>query len=326
MKNRFFIGIVFFSFSLVSLLAQTKSEPTEQKPVSFILGMGDLLSFEVADVEELSGKQFRIEQSGDISLPIVGRLKAAGLGIATLEIELQNSLRKYVVNPQVSINVIEVESRPVSVMGAVTKPGVIQVAGQQTLLQLLAQAGGLREDAGHSLTVVRPAANDQVSLPGAVLNSSKTSYQATIPIKNLLNGRNPDLNITILPHDSISVPRADFVYVVGEVHRAGGFPMNEGGRMSLLQAIALAGGVQTSTASVNKTVILHRDDETSVRTERVVDIRKALKNDSADFDLQAGDIVYVPSSTGKKAALRAIEAAIQTGSGIAIFSVARTRY
>lgn len=329
MSRRIFNAIVLYFLVIGSILSQdkpTKSNTPKDSVGTFVIGQGDLLSLHVADMEEFSGKQFRVEQSGDISLPVIGRIKAAGLGIASLELEVENKLRKFVLHPKVSINVIEVQSRPVSVMGAVSKPGVIQVSGRQTLLQLLAQVGGLSDDAGHSLTVVRPVENGKIPLENSTQNKEQTSYQATIQFKNLLNGRNPLLNIDIYPNDSISVPRADYVYVVGEVHRAGGFPMNEGGRMSLLQAIALAGGIQTSTASASKTVILHRDDETSERKERVVDIRKALKNDSQDFDLQAGDIVYVPQSTGKKAALRAIEAAIQTGSGIAIFSIGRTRF
>jgi polysaccharide export outer membrane protein len=140
---------------------------------------------------------------------------------------------------------------------------------------------------------------------------------AIVPVSQLLDGSDPSTNVLILPGDVITVPKGRLVYVLGDVRRAGGFVLGESNDLTVLKALSLAEGLR-ETASPSHARIL-RADATGKRTEENIDLKKLLSGKSEDITLKANDILFVPSSLAKKVLSRTAEAAVDTGTGIAIY-------
>jgi polysaccharide biosynthesis/export protein len=253
-----------------------------------------------------------------VQAPLVGRIHVAGLTVQQAEETLDKALSTYIREPQVVLNVVEVRSQPVSILGAVNTPGVHQVQGHKTLMEMLASAGGIRPDAGYSVRITRELEWGCIPLPGAKLDPSGQFSVAEVNLKEIMEAKDPAENIQIFPHDVISVPKAEMVYVVGDVKRSGGFVLGERQSISVLQAISLAEGLN-GTADSKHAKILRLNHDKDLREELPVDVKALLKGKKQDVSLQGNDILFIPGSTGKKAALRAVEAAIQTGTGLAIW-------
>jgi len=287
----------------------------------YVLGPDDQITVRALDVEEIDGKTARVDLQGYIDLPLIGKIKAAGSSVEVVETELSNRLRKYVRDPQVSVTVSEYHSQPVSVLGAVNIPGVYNLTGRSTLEQVLSRAGGLRNDAGNTINITRARDWGPIPLPSAKSDDSGDFSTAEVNVKSLLEAKNPQDNITVKPTDIISVPRADLVYIVGAVHRPGGFVLNERESMTVLQAVSMSEGLEKTSAPKNAKII--RSGTTSKRTEIPVNLSNILSGRSSDVPLLANDILFVPNSAAKNATLRAIEAAIQTGSFAAGYAIIR---
>jgi polysaccharide export outer membrane protein len=285
---------------------------------TYQLGADDELEMSGPELDELANKSTRIDGNGDIQVPLVGRVHVAGLTVQQCEQELNKHLSTYIRHPQVAINVKELRSQPVSILGAVNTPGVHQVQGHKTLLETLSLAGGIRPDAGYSIRITRQLEWGCIPLPNTTLDASGRFNVAEVNLKDIMEAKNPQENIPILPHDVISVPKAEMVYVIGEVKRSGGFVLGEHESISVLQALSLAEGLN-GTADTRHARILRLKQDADQREELAVDVKDVLTGKKPDFALQGDDILFIPGSTGKKAALRAIEAAIQTGTGMAIW-------
>ena len=256
--------------------------------------------------------------SGNISLPMVGRLHATGLTAEELEVQIKNRLKKYLQEPDVTVSITEFKSQPISIFGAVQKPGVHQLQGRKNLFEVLSLAEGLRIDAGYSVKITRRLEWGRIPLPGATDDPTGHYSVASINIKSIMNATNPAENIIIKPEDVISVPKADLVYVIGTVHKSGGFVLGEHETISALQALALAEGLDRAAAP-EKAKILRASQTSANRTEIPVDIKKILAGTSEDIALKADDILFIPASAAKNVALRSIEAAIQIGTGVVIY-------
>src|ERR1700719_4098560 len=115
---------------------------------TFRLGAGDVIQITAVEAEEVSKGPVRISSDGYINLPTVGRLKAADSTIEELQAAISERLKRLIVDPDVTVSVVETHSQPVSVVGAVKTPGIIQLQGHKTLLEVLSMAGGPAEDAG----------------------------------------------------------------------------------------------------------------------------------------------------------------------------------
>src|SRR5437773_943737 len=157
-----------------------------------------------------------------------------------------------------------------------------------------------------------------IPLPGAVPDAYAQFTVAEVNLKKIMAAKDPSENMRILPHDVISVPKAEMVYVIGEVKRSGEFVLGEHQSISVLQALSLAEGLN-GTADARHAKILRLKREADQREELLVDVKDLLKGKKQDVALQGDDILFIPGSTGKKAALRALEAAVQTGTGLAIW-------
>lgn len=293
----------------------------DQARSTYLLGPDDQLEISGPELTDSGAdKRDRIDSDGDLQAPLVGRIHVAGLTVQQAEEALDKALSTYIREPQVVLNVVEVRSQPVSILGAVNTPGVHQVQGHKTLMEMLASAGGIRPDAGYSVRITRELEWGCIPLPGAKLDPSGQFSVAEVNLKEIMEAKDPAENIQIFPHDVISVPKAEMVYVVGDVKRSGGFVLGERQSISVLQAISLAEGLN-GTADAKHAKILRLNRDKDQREELPVDVKALLKGKKQDVSLQGDDILFIPASTGKKAALRAVEAAVQTGTGLAIWRV-----
>ena len=281
---------------------------------SYLLGPDDQITIRVLQAPELAEKPVRIDMNGYIDLPFVGKLHAAGLTVEALRTELTTQLASIIRDPQVTVGVEEFRSQPASVMGAVNTPGVLQLRGHKRLVELLTMAGGLRQDSGSFVNITRDLRWGRLPLPGAKDDNSGHYSSASVDLKMLMEAKDPSQNILVCPDDVISVPRAQMVFVIGEVLKTGGYVLNDREKMSLLEALSLAGGVNRTAAPQNARVL--RAKNGSEREEIPVDLKKIFEGKASDFDLRAQDILFVPSSATRRASIRAIEAAIQIGTGV----------
>ena len=293
-------------------------QTSAEAPANYVLGPGDDLVIKVIDVDEISTTPIRIDPSGSIKLPLIGWVSAGGLTLQQLDTELIRRFTKYVAHPDVTVSIAQSHSQPVSVFGAVNNPGIQQLQGSKTLVEMLSLAGGLRPDAGNVVRITRLKQWGTIPLPSASAEPGGRFYTAEVSLRDLLDARRPGENIDIRPRDVISVPRADMIYVVGDVTKAGGFVLNERASISVLQALALAQGLGKS-ASPSAARILHRTDDASVPDEIHVHLDKIMAGKAADVPLKADDVLFIPTSMAKKVSIRAIEALVQAGTGIAIW-------
>jgi len=322
------VGLAVF-FLIANAGAQVPSPPQSndmkakcggQVRSTYLLGPDDQLEISGPELTELANKPVRVDSDGNIEVPLGGRVHVAGLTAQQTEQEVNKVLSKYIRQPQIVVSIAEVRSQPVSIIGAVNTPGVHQVQGHKTLLEMLALAGGIRQDAGYSVRITRQLEWGCIPLPKAGLDASGQFSVAQLDLKKIMEAKNPEENIQILPHDVISVPKAEMVYVTGDVKRSGGFVLGEHQSISVLQAISLAEGLNVG-ADTRHARILRLKREADQREELQVDVKDVLNGKKPDVPLQGDDILFIPGSTGKKAALRTLEAAIQTGTGMAIWRV-----
>jgi len=207
------------------------------------IGPEDLVEISVFEVEKLN-KTVRVSSQGNISLPLLGVLRVKGLTANQLERELTELLaQKYLQNPQVSVFIKEYRSQRISVLGAVKQPKVFEVTGHRTILDMLAMAEGLREDAGNTLFLMRPPRLEREASRDGQDSEGGGPRTFVISLEDLLVKGNLTLNIPVMHGDVINIPVSDKVFVGGEVWRPGGFPL-KGKKITLSQAIVLAGGLK----------------------------------------------------------------------------------
>ncbi|HEV8612605.1 MAG TPA: polysaccharide biosynthesis/export family protein, partial [Gemmatimonadales bacterium] len=257
---------------------------------TYVLGRDDVITIRVTDAEEIGDQPVRIDPSGYIDLPMVGRLRAAGLTVEQLKAELVSRLKAYLNQPEVTVSIAEAHSQPVSVIGSVNNPGVIQLQGSKTLVEMLALAGGLRPDAGHSAKITRKREWGPVPLPGAAADATGNFSIGEVSLKAVMEARNPEQNILIRPEDVITVPRADIVYVLGAVPKPGGFVLNDQENISVLQVLSLAGGLERAAAAKNAK-ILRPAPGAAKRTEIAVDLKRLFAGEGVDELLKPDDIL-----------------------------------
>jgi len=344
---------------------RTMSASARVMPHDYVIGNGDLLDVEVFDVKELS-REVRVSQTGSIGIPLVPvRLHVAGLTEVQAEQKISEVLEAngLVSHAEVSLSVKERKSKPITVVGAVSHAMVYQADRPVSLLEVLAEAGGLANDAGDTVIVNRPAqeapsdpteppaigpqdpapatvsngsthtgpAQEPPSSTAAVSNASVDSpppidppplnNTITINLNELMESGDATNNIILQAGDIVTVPHSGIVYVLGAVSRPGGFVLaNDRGQMTALKVLALAGGLNTTAKSDHAVIV--RKDAQGQQHEVDVDLKKVMKRQSEDVQLQPSDILFVPDSAARKAMLRTVELGIALGTGIALYRVA----
>lgn len=302
-----------------SALSRSNGSPS---PGDYRIGPDDQLQVTVFDAPDLS-QTVRVAGDGDVSLALLGTIKAAGLTPRELELVLQALLRRtYMKDPQVTVTVTEMQSHSVSVMGAVKAPGVFQIRGTKTLLEMLSMAQGLAPDAGNEVLVMRGAGTDTGSLSSARKKAgaaSGTPVSASfassgnqsesnaihVNLKRLLDSGDPKYNVPIYPGDIIKVKAAGIIYVVGDVMRPGGFPIQDNGHITVLQAIALGEGMGPDAEKGKAKII--RVAENGQKIELPVKLNKILSGKEPDPTLQPKDILFIPKNGTKSAGRGAIK-------------------
>lgn len=284
----------------------------------YVLGPDDQFVIHGLQIDEIAEKPVQVGADGNITLLLVGTLHVAGMTVREAESMLVMKLSAIIKHPQVSITVIEYRSQPVSVLGAVNTAGIQQLRGAKSLTEVLSMAGGVRSDAGYRINIVRKIEWGKIPLPGAHLDTSGSYSVAEVNLKDILDAKSPQENIRIFPDDVITVPRAQLVYVVGRVPKAGGFVLNENESMTVLQALALAGGMAPG-ASAKNAKLLRPTDGGRTKVELPINLGQILAGRKPDTAMKADDILFIPSSALKAAGMRAAEAAIQVGTGLVIW-------
>ncbi|MFO0504768.1 MAG: polysaccharide biosynthesis/export family protein [Acidobacteriota bacterium] len=260
----------------------------------------DTLMVQVLNGEELS-REWRVASSGELNLPLVGRVKVAGLTVGECEQLLAERLRRYQHNPQVTVYVQEFRSHPVSVVGAVDKPGVYQLKRHTTLFDAIVLAGGPKE-AGPTVTLTRAEEAGASGHPQArrtLGEGGRSSMELVVDLKDVMSGRGAEAELEVYAEDVVAVSvvkQVRMVHLSGEVNRPGSVELVQAPTMSLVKLVALAGGL-TRSASPGRTMIVHVNEDGVQTSAAFVDLRKVMRGKAKDLELMPGDVVIVPANT-----------------------------
>jgi polysaccharide biosynthesis/export protein len=334
-------AVIGFALSAVSSLLLASSCPAQQAPAATLspaqkaeaetqpfskplpderyrIGPGDVLEVRVFERPQLSREAMRVDGNGRIRMPLIqDEFVAACQTESELAEKIAARYRTYLKNPEVDVFVKEFNSEPVAVIGAVNKPGSFQLQRTVRLRELLTLAGGPSPDAGESIQVIHdensPVCDGNVNRAtvtnvgftpnyggGAAVGDAEASAPAdttlvSINLHAILRGARGS-NPYIRPGDFIHIPKADQVFVVGNVYKPSSLALTE--PLTVSRAIAMAGGVLPSTKRSKIRIIR---DQGEGNTELYVDLEQIDRHQQADLQLEANDIVEVPTSIGKLA-------------------------
>jgi polysaccharide export outer membrane protein len=233
------------------------------------IGSGDVLSIMVFGYDELKTKA-RVSENGSIEFPLIGSVQVGGLKTSAAARKINELLADgYIVRPQTQIYIEEFRSKKVIVLGQVNKPGLVELTGPATLLELISKAGGLSKDAGETVTIKRTV-------------NGKEEF-ISVDLKKLIESGASKDNISILSGDSVSVAKASVCYITGEIKKPGSYPCDS--ETTVLKMISLAGSF-TGIAS-----------ESNIKINRIVDGKKQLlEKVSLDTKVMPDDVIEVPES------------------------------
>jgi polysaccharide export outer membrane protein len=292
-KYRLIAGSLILGALIASCLAQNES---------LLIGPGDLIQMDVMDTPEME-QQVRVTDAGTVALAYIGSIKIAGQTPAAAAAMIQGALmeKKVMRQPDVTVRVQKYATQDVSILGEVRTAGTYSIMTPQTILKVLALAGGLTDMADRHVTVKRHEPSEEL-----------TYYVPNDPEAISSNV------LMVYPGDTILVPRAAFVYVMGDVNRPGGYPITTNdSHLSVLQAITMAGSANKT--SVQSRVRLIRTTDHG-QVELPVRLDAIEKGKQADIELQPNDILYVPFSWMKNAAMNSSSIAASTA-GAALHTV-----
>jgi polysaccharide export outer membrane protein len=266
------------------------------------LGPDDMISLSVYGSPELT-RNFRIGGDGQLTLPMVLLpITAKGLLPSQLESNIVKALRenRVLVNPLVSVTVVEYSSRPITVLGAVHRPVTFQATGTLTLLDALARAEGLNPEAGPEILLTR---------------AGDAAEPIRIPVHKLMYEGSPELNYRLQGGEQIRVPEAAKVFIIGNVKRPGAFPLRDPADATVMKFLAQAEGL--TPFSQSEAIVYRMNRQTGERTEIAVPLKKIMDRKTPDVHLQADDLLYVPEAKGKRLTATAIDRVIGFGSSAA---------
>jgi len=270
-------------FTLILLLVSCYFWGQDQYKADYKIGAKDLLEISVFGLEEMN-KTVRVSEDGKITLPLLGEVEVEGLTKTELEKKLSQLLEeKYLQSPQVTVFIKEYQSKRISVLGAVGEPGPYELLGRQTLLQLISEAGGLTEDAGDDIIVIRQFQDG-------------TNISLKISIDDLFLKGDARLNIPLEPNDIVNIPaeKTVLIYVFGQVRKPGALEVKKSNIPTLLQAIAQAGGFSERASKGG--VLIKRINKDGKEKQIKVNVKDIIKGKKKDIQLLENDVVYVPET------------------------------
>lgn len=280
MKRKFFLTILIL---IISVILYGQKIGPEIVRMEYKIGGRDLLDINVFGLDELN-QTVRVSEDGKISLPLLGEVKVEGLTKARLERKLAQLLEEnYLQNPQVTVFIREYQSKRVSVLGAVKKPGPYKLLGRQTLLQIISEAGGLTDVAGDKVIVIRQLQDG-------------TNSSIRISIDDLMLKGDASQNILLEANDIVNIPidKIVRVYVFGQVKNPGALEVKKSNIPTLLQAIAQAGGF-SGRASKGR-VLIKRINKEGKEEQKKINVKHIIKGKKKDVQLLENDVVYVPET------------------------------
>lgn len=299
-----FLITVLLSAALTQSNATEESKSTlpsgpQHSPSELLIAGGDLIQVSVYGTD--FDKQVRVSDSGEIALPLLGKVRLAGLSVSEAETVVAKQLSQggYFNDPQVLIFDREYATQGVSVLGEVQKPGIYPLPGTRTLLDAISAAGGTTPKAGNKVSIT---------------HRNQAEHPEIVPLSYSADGSTTN-NPQIFPGDTVVVSKAGIVYVVGDVRQPSGIVM-ENSQMTVLQAVAMAQGTNP-TAKLNSSKVIRKTP--AGPQEIPIHLKKILSAKATDLPLQSGDILFIPSSAVKSAARRSVEAIVQTATGLAIY-------
>lgn len=291
------------------------------------LGPEDVLTMTVFNLPEMT-ETVRVENDGTITVKLLGKVRAAGLTTGQLRDELQAELGKtYLEDPHVTIFIKQFHSTPVSVVGAVAKPGLYQMPGPRTLIQVIAMAGGVNlpgtaagnmqggAPAGRWAYITRKEGFADLAAVSGIQKIA--SDQVKVDLGRLLYSHDSALDIMVKPFDTITISKAGVVYVVGSVQKSGGFTLEDVDHLTALQALSLAQGCSASCNMHHDEIIHTLSDGT--RQVSYVNLGKVMKGKAKDPILTANDMLVVPGSMAKGFLGSGVGTALSTVSGLIIW-------
>lgn len=255
---------------------------------SLTIGPGDLLHVKILEAPELE-QSTRVTDAGAITLILGGTVRVAGLPPAQAAIAVANALIQghYVLTPHVGVTIEQTATENVTVIGQVRSPGSYPLGTSRPVLDVLALAGGLTELADRKITIQRRLSKEQLTF--VVSNSASTAL---------------DNSVAVFPGDTVIVPKANVVYILGDVNRPGGIAMvTNDSQLSALQAISLAGGTPPNAVPSHARLIRKQADGTHV--DLPLQLSAMQKGKQPDIELRADDIIYVPFSYARNMAVGA---------------------
>ncbi|MEW6365185.1 MAG: polysaccharide biosynthesis/export family protein [Acidobacteriota bacterium] len=284
-RSAFICGCVLAVLSLGWTVpsAQAQAGDLQKFFEEYKIGAKDLLEIRVFGLDELNTTT-RVSEDGTISLPLLGQVVVAGLTKGVVEEKLSTLLEaRYLKNAQVTVFIKEYQSRRVAVVGAVKNPGTYELLGRQTVIQILSQAGGLTESAGTELFILRES-------------RSGLSARLDVDLEKLLVEGNTRLNVPLYPNDVVNVPidKPITIYVFGQVRNPGALQVKKSKGITLLQAIAQAGG--TTDRASKSGITIKKKDELGREVKVTVNLNDILKGKRQDVPMEDGYVVYVPES------------------------------
>jgi polysaccharide export outer membrane protein len=278
--------------------AQTSAPQTSANLPVQKIGASDLIAISVYDAPEFT-RTIRVSAEGEISLPMIRRkIRAEGLMPDELESRIAELLASsnLLIDPAVTITIVEYNSRPVSVVGAVRRPLTFQASGPVTLIDALTRAEGLSADAGPDILVSREVVDE---------NGFHSQRVDRIPVKKLIDGASLELNQSLHGGEQVRVPEIGKIFVMGNVRRPGAFRIEDGSSTSVRKVLALSEGLMPFTAK--HAYIYRRTDGTSAQQEIPIELNKIMERKAPDLPLEPDDILYVPDSKGRRVAATTIE-------------------
>jgi polysaccharide export outer membrane protein len=268
------------------------------------IGPNDLISVSVYDAPEFS-RAVRVGADGQIRFPMLkSKINAQGELPSALEQSIAEALtaEDLIVNPFVTVEVVEYASRPINVTGAVRRPLTFQAAGPVTLLDAIARAEGLSVEAGAEILVSKLAADSSDPIARVVQH---------IPVKALMEANDPNLNLRLEGGEEIRVPEVGKVFVMGNVHKPGAFTVQEASETTVLKMLALSEGLMPFAAK--QAYIYRREAGANSKTEIPIELKKIMDRKAPDVLLMANDILYIPDNSGRRATMAVLERALSFG-------------
>ena len=272
----------YFILTLILGLLVPAAANAQEASGDYRIGPKDLLEIRVLEITELNVER-RVEDSGAIDLPLLGQFKVAGLTALEARAQLEDLLRaKYVNRANVSVVVKEFANKPISVVGAVTKPGSLSISGRFTLLQAISAAGGLDATAGKKIYVLRRGDNG-------------LSDVLEIKTDDLFRGSTAMWNVPVFPSDVVNVPARTTIkiFCLGEVKTPGALEFDSDDRLSLLSVVAKAGGL---TDRASSKVLVKRRGPDGKDVEAKYNYKAVISGKEPDPTLKADDVVVVQES------------------------------